>query len=80
MGSGLRSRCGDQREREFAGHRYDAAPGRLELSFTTLAEHVEEYAVHIPVTFVFVEPGSRKLTAFRVEADFSEPREVGYLQ
>jgi hypothetical protein len=43
-------------------------------------EHVEQNAFHIPVTFVFVEPGRGKLTAFRIEADDSEPREVKYLQ
>jgi len=62
------------------GIRYDAAPGRLGLSFTTLAEHVEPNAFHIPVTFVFVEPRRGKFTVFRIEAADSEPREVGYLQ
>ena len=62
------------------GIRYDAAPGPLGLSFTTLTEHVEQNAFHIPVTFVFVEPRSGKLTAFRIEAGDSEPREVRYVQ
>ena len=62
------------------GIRYDSAAGRLGLSFTPLVEHVEQNAFHIPVTFVFVEPGRGKLTAFRIEADDSEPREVRYLQ
>jgi hypothetical protein len=44
------------------------------------AEHVAQSAFYIPVTFVFMEPGTGKLTAFRIEADGSEPREVGYLQ